>query len=74
MKIKFFAGKWDSWGLEISYCQWYKGFTVGLIHWYFGFEIWTKEDIAIAAVHEKRLEEILQTFEEPKKAKPKKKK
>ena len=48
MRIKFFAGKWDSWGLEISYCHWYRGFTVALLHWYFGFEIWTKEEVEIA--------------------------
>jgi hypothetical protein len=48
MRIKFFAGKWDSWGLEISYCHWYRGMTIGLLHWYFGFEIWTKEEVEIA--------------------------
>ena len=61
MKIKVFAGKWDSWGFEISYCHWYKGLTIGFIHWYIGFEIWTKEDIAMAA---KTKEEIRQMLEE----------
>lgn len=48
MRIKFFAGKWDSWGFEISYCHWYKGMTIGLLHWYLAFEIWTKEEVEIA--------------------------
>jgi hypothetical protein len=55
MRIKFFAGVWDSWGFSIAYCHWYKGFTINLIHWYFGFEIWTKEEVEIASEVRKRM-------------------
>jgi len=59
MRVKFFAGKWDSWGFEISYCHWYKGMTIGLLHWYFAFEIWTKEDVEIAEKVKRSLERDL---------------
>ena len=73
MKLKVFAGKWDSWGFEVSYCHWYKGLTIGFIHWYVGFEIWTKEDIAIAAKNEDLIERLLEAEEEEEEVKPKKK-
>jgi hypothetical protein len=59
MKVKFFAGKWDSWGFEISYCKYYRGLTIGLIHWYFGFEIWTKQEIADMDKNRKELQEMM---------------
>lgn len=76
MKLKVFAGKWDSWGFEVSYCHWYKGLTIGFVHWYVGFEIWTKEDIAIAAKHEKKIADIIAEVknDRPKKKAPAKKK
>lgn len=74
MKIKVFVGKWDSWGFEVSYCHWYKGLTIGLIHWYIAFELWTKEDIEIAAKHEKIIKDILDDYDyEDDEVKPKKK-
>ena len=78
MKLKVFAGKWDSWGFEVSYCHWYKGLTIGFIHWYVALEIWTKEDIAIAAKHKDLISRLLEAEEEeevkPKKKEPAKKK
>ena len=74
MKIKFFAGKWDSWGLEVSYCHYYKGLTIALLHWYVGFEIWTKKEIADMEKNRKQLADLIASWreeEEPKvKAKP----
>jgi hypothetical protein len=65
MKIKFFAGTWDSWGIELSYCRWYRGITIALVHWYFGFEIWTKKEVEIAdAVRRKLATEDEEFFEE----------
>ncbi len=76
MKLKVFAGKWDSWGFEVSYCHWYKGLTMGFSHWYVALEIWTKEDIAIAAKHEKTIADIIAEVknDRPKKKAPAKKK
>lgn len=74
MKLKVFAGKWDSWGFEVSYCHWYKGLTIGFIHWYIGFEIWTKEDFAIADRHRNIVKDILEEYDyEEDEVKPKKK-
>jgi len=73
MKLKVFAGKWDSWGFEVSYCHWYMCLTIGFIHWYVGFEIWTKEDIAIAAKNEDLIKRLLEADEEEVVVKPKKK-
>lgn len=38
--MRVFWGKWDSWGLEISWCNSDKTFTVSLIHWYFALCFW----------------------------------
>jgi hypothetical protein len=50
--------------------------TIGFVHWYVGFEIWTKEDIAIAAKHEKTIADIIAEVknDRPKKKAPAKKK
>jgi len=47
--------------------------TIGFIHWYVGFEIWTKEDIAIAAKNEDLIKRLLEADEEEVVVKPKKK-
>ena len=64
MKIKFFAGKWDSWGLEVSYCHYYKGLTIALLHWYVGFEIWTKKEIADMEKNRKQLADLIASWRE----------
>ncbi len=73
MKIKFFAGVWDSWGFGINYCHYIKAFTFEFIHFYFVIEVWTKEEVAIANHTNSLIERILEA-EAPKKKAPAKKK
>jgi hypothetical protein len=48
MKLKTFFGTWDSWGFEISVSHYSRSLTIGLLHWYVAFEIWTKDDIRLS--------------------------
>ena len=73
MKIKFFAGKWDSWGFGINYCHYIKALTFEIIHFYFVIEVWTKEEVAVANHTNSLIERILEA-EAPKKKAPAKKK
>ena len=73
MKIKFFAGKWDSWGFGINYCHYIKALTFEFIHFYFVIEVWTKEEVAVANHTNSLIERILEA-EAPKKKAPAKKK
>lgn len=74
MKIKFFAGKWDSWGFGINYCHYIKALTFEIIHFYFVIEVWTKEEVAIAEHNKDLIRRIIEAEEKPKKAQVKKKK
>lgn len=38
--MKFFYGKWDSWGIEISWSNSDKTFTLAFAHWYIAFCLW----------------------------------
>lgn len=38
--MKFFYGKWDSWGLEVSWCHSDKTFVIGLVRWYLAICFW----------------------------------
>jgi hypothetical protein len=44
MKVKFGAGKWDSWGFGISYCHYDRSISINLIHWFFYVEMWTARE------------------------------
>lgn len=68
MRIKFFAGTWDSWGFEISYCPYIKALTIGFIHWYFGFEVWTKEEINRQKERQKEIIELIEQMREEEEA------
>lgn len=74
MKIKFFAGKWDSWGFGINYCHFIKAVTFEIVHFYFVIEVWTKEEVATAELNEDLIIRILEDEEKPKKKAPAKKK
>jgi hypothetical protein len=74
MKIKFFAGVWDSWGFGISYCHYIKALSFEFIHFYFVIEVWTKEEVAIAEHNKDLIRRIIEAEEKPKKAQVKKKK
>jgi hypothetical protein len=67
MKIKFFAGVWDSWGFGINYCPYIKALTFEFIHFYFVIEVWTKKEVAIAKHTNSLIERILEAEEAPKK-------
>jgi hypothetical protein len=38
--MKFFYGKWDSWGFEVSWCNSDKTFALSFVHWYFAICFW----------------------------------
>jgi hypothetical protein len=42
MKIKWFRGSTSYWGFGIDYDTHDKAFMMNFIHWYIGFEIWSK--------------------------------
>jgi|LakMenEpi03Aug12_release.lakeMendotaPanAssembly.Ray.scaffolds.fasta_scaffold21008_2 hypothetical protein len=42
MKIRFFMGKWDSWGMGIAFCKYDNSITINLIHWYFAIEVYSR--------------------------------
>jgi len=67
MKIKFFAGKWDSWGFGINYCHYIKALTFEIIHFYFVIEVWTKKEVAIATHTNSLIRQILEAEDAPKK-------
>lgn len=67
MKIKFFAGKWDSWGFGINYCHYIKALTFEFIHFHFVIEVWTKEEVAISTHTNSLIRQILEAEDAPKK-------
>ena len=74
MKIKFFAGKWHSWGFELSLLIPGKALTVALLHWYITIEVWSRKDVLAAEQTRKMIEDMLVRYEkEQKKAKKSKK-
>lgn len=44
MRIKFGAGKWDSWGFGLNFCPYTRGITIEFIHWYAYVEFWTTKE------------------------------
>ena len=43
-KIRFYAGKTDHWGFAIGYNHYDRSFTIELLHWYLGVEVWHRVD------------------------------
>lgn len=60
MRVKFFAGKWDSVGFEVSYCHYIKAVTIGFVAWYFGFEVWTKEEVERQKQYDREIKDLIQ--------------
>lgn len=42
-KVHFYLGKTDHWGLGFDYNHYERAFTLDIIHWYVGFEVWHNE-------------------------------
>lgn len=62
MKVKVFAGKWDSWGIEASFCPYTKGLTLALLHWWVAIEFWTKEEVELAEKHAQEMKEMIEAW------------
>lgn len=45
MRLKFYCGKWDSWGFGVSFCQYDRCFGIEFIHWYGLIQLWTKKEV-----------------------------
>lgn len=44
LTIETGAGKWDSWGLSLSYCHYDHSLAIDFIHWYAYIAIYTEKD------------------------------
>lgn len=42
-KVRFFVGTTDHWGFAIEYSHYDRCFTIEIVHWYFGVEVWHNE-------------------------------
>lgn len=41
-KVRFYVGKTDRWGFAISYSSYERSFSVEVLHWYAGVEVYYK--------------------------------
>lgn len=44
MNFHFGYGKWDSWGLGISYLHYDRLLSIDFIHWYAYIQVWKKHN------------------------------
>jgi len=42
-RVSLYAGQTDHWGLGFDFNFWDRSFTLEIIHWYLGVEVWHKE-------------------------------
>jgi hypothetical protein len=44
LNVEVGAGKWDSWGLSLSYCHYDHSLAIDFIHWYAYIAVYLQKD------------------------------